>query len=196
MIDLTDSHLLGMGNERKCYVHPDDDSVCIKINRSKSYVNDTPEQSLVEYDYYSYLERRGVPLTHLPGCFGWIETNKGTGLAFERIRATEDGVSLTLDKALEQGALSKSEAKALISDVYRYLFRYRLMLSDLSPDNFGLRFEPEPRLYLIDGLGSRNMDKKYFMRKRWPTLAWIKTWRQWRKYHHRLLTEVSQDVGR
>lgn len=118
MIVLTKSLLLGEGNERACYLHPEIQGKCIKVN--KPFFIGKPEQSLIEYDYYQSLKNRGVEFEFIPQCYGFVETNMGEGLVFERIE-TVKGRSLNLRQALNEGFFDKDSAASMAMDLYRYL---------------------------------------------------------------------------
>ncbi|MGQ4879979.1 YrbL family protein [Billgrantia sp. LNSP4103-1] len=186
-ISLASATLLGKGNERLCYIHPHDETKCIKIDIKKDDRKHLPEQSLVEADYYEYLKKKDVALDHLPDCYGWVETDLGVGLVFDRIMSTTDGKSITLHEAISQLLLTKQEVQRLLDELYLYLIRNSILLSDINSGNLCVSFIGNEKLFLVDGLGARNYDKKYFLKKKIPLLARYKTIRQWRRYHHKCL---------
>lgn len=55
MIDLSDAHLLGKGSSRECYVHPEDDSKCVKVTYSANR-----GITLEEMKHYRRYVRRGI----------------------------------------------------------------------------------------------------------------------------------------
>lgn len=186
MLDLNNAVLLGIGNERACYIHPKETVKCIKVNIEKRDPSHIPQQSLVEYDYYQYLNNKNIPFTYLPRCHGWVETSLGRGLVFDRIISTKQGSSITLTEALSQEIFPKEKLHPAINQLYGYLKRHNILLSDISLSNICVKEGDTTMLYLIDGIGSRNHDIKYKIRKQIPLLAKIKTIRQWQKYHHKL----------
>lgn len=183
MIFFSEDLYIGEGNERICFSYPGENDKCIKITKNKKGVRQ--EQSIVEMDYYDFLNKKNIPLTHLPKCYGWVTTNLGQGLVFEKIEREPEKGALSLKKALEDNIIDKKDARIMVDEVYDYLIRYGIVLADINSENFLVKIN-ERRLYLVDGVGGRNFDMKYKIRKRFATLSNYKTKRQWKKYSFKL----------
>lgn len=177
MFYISEEEVIGEGRERKCYSVPGQRELCIKI--TKDIPGERLEQSLVEYDYYQYLYRKKVPFDYIPHCYGWVDTNLGKGLLFERVISGGSDKSISLRHALDSGLLDAPSIENLLSDLHSYLFRYGIAVSDLTPSNIVCSFDEKNRMYVIDGLGSRNMSLKYRVRKRFDFYSRYKIKQQW-----------------
>ena len=77
MIVLKDENFIGKGNERACYVHPEDCNKAIKITYENNNRKES-KQTKLEVKYYKELEKRKmINFKHLPKYFGEVETDKG-----------------------------------------------------------------------------------------------------------------------
>lgn len=95
MLILKEEDFVGKGNERACYLHPEDKNKAVKVtyennNRKKS------KQTKIEVAYYKKLLKRGLTnWKHLPKFYGEINTNKGKGFVVEIIRDYDGEISKT-----------------------------------------------------------------------------------------------------
>ncbi|MGB0131906.1 PhoP regulatory network protein YrbL [Chlorobium sp.] len=153
MVDLTRARVLGKGSSRLCYVHPDDERKCVKVvyTRRKEIIEE-------ELKYYRQYERRGVSWDMLARSYGIVHTNMGDGAVFGLARDFDGEISLTLDRYLPvmRGSAFEGELRAALEVFRAYLFRERIVLRELKPDNVVYqRISPESgRLVLIDGVGN------------------------------------------
>lgn len=174
VVDLPDSAVLNRGHHRTCFVHPLDPHKCIKV----PLPGGTLDQSLVEHDYYRHLAKRGVPLGHVAGCHGWVDTSLGRGLVFDRIEYAggDDPSSVNLERAISTKLLDEEEIRKGLGDLVTYLREYRILWSDENPKNICVMRRPSLRFVIVDGLGGRTaLDFKYRLLKSAPFLARIYT---------------------
>jgi hypothetical protein len=96
---LNDEHYFGEGGTAKCYYHPNNDNLCIKIAKTKegfSYLQreikyHTKIKNKLFFDYMPYAEYCGC-----------IKTNLGTGLTYKLIKdEINQKRSITLTQYLE-----------------------------------------------------------------------------------------------
>lgn len=74
------SEPIGVGQERACYQHPDDDGKVIKIQKG-----DGDKQTRRELRLYKTLARRDFSdFTHIPRYHGRVATNLGEGMWWTR----------------------------------------------------------------------------------------------------------------
>lgn len=153
MIDLSNSHLLGKGSSRLCYLHPEDPGKCIKITYSRNL--DIEKQELKHYRLH---RRRGISWEMLAKPYGKIETSKGSGVIFSLAHDFDASISRTLDQYLsdEQLTPSAKELSELFDKFRNYMLTERIVIRELKSDNIVLqRLTPnQQRLILIDGLGN------------------------------------------
>lgn len=180
MIELDESLLLGMGNERECYRHPDRSDVCIKVNRAGIRGR---RQNILEFRYFGYLTGRKIPFDHLPLCHGWCETNRGRGLLFEMVTDDDNAISRCLVDQVRAGDMTEDQMWQELSDLHDYLWRHSLVIGDINVDQMLYqRRESGNRLMIIDGMGGRRPGFKATllryvrplarrkMRKNWPRI--------------------------
>ncbi|MEM6673414.1 MAG: YrbL family protein [Planctomycetota bacterium] len=154
MLSLSGSELLGTGRERACYVHPEDESLCIKVDLGVSTRGRRP-QSPQDASYLTHLARRGVPFDHLTRYHGKVETDKGLGYVFDRC-INRDG---TMPRSLRELRQLDAEnwPKALLADLFDFMVEYGVVPSDVSPDNVLFPELESGRIaVLIDGVGNRD----------------------------------------
>ncbi|MGJ0339015.1 YrbL family protein [Aliarcobacter cryaerophilus] len=152
-IELTKDLLLGKGNNRECYVSPKDSYKVIKISISKkSYKN----QNIIEDRYYKYLEKNKISQEHIVKCYGYVDTNLGKGLVFEKI-VNYDGTMPTLFSKvlLEKRVLNTEDLDSLIEELKKYIFNNEILFIDVATSNIFVQEIKKDKFKLIifDGLG-------------------------------------------
>ena len=80
LLNLTE--LIGSGNERDCFIHPDNPKYCVKVTKPGVVGR---RQNEIDMAYFEVLKRRNISSPHIPACHGWVETNRGKGIVVERI---------------------------------------------------------------------------------------------------------------
>lgn len=166
--------MFNRGRHRACFIHPSDPGKCIKVPARPGAFS----QSLVEDDYYRYLARRRVPLDHLAACHGWVDTDRGRGLVFDRIgyEPGASAASVNLERAIATRLIRESEIRAALLELRRYLQRHRILWSDENPKNICVTTHPSLRFVIVDGLGGRQaLNLKYRVLKSVPILARLYT---------------------
>lgn len=93
IIQLDDSLLYGQGSHKKCFLHPHNKNLCIKI----AYNEGGQKDLIREINYIDVLKRRHKDYSILPKYFGKVNTNLGTGYVFEIIRDYNNGRTQTLE---------------------------------------------------------------------------------------------------
>lgn len=102
MIILKDEDFVGKGNERACYIHPEDKNKAIKITYENNNRKES-KQTKLEVNYYKELEKRRMTnFKHLPKYFGEVKTDKGAGFVVELIRDFDGEVSKTFEYYLKK----------------------------------------------------------------------------------------------
>lgn len=151
MIDLNSLELIGKGTNRSCYLHPEDENLCIKITHS----NDHSEMDR-EIEYYKKLKKRNISWELIASYYGSIDTLQGKAEVFDLIRDYDGEVSKTLSYYLQSDEKTKSILNPL--PLLKYLKEYTLeqlvVVKDLNTKNmlYQKLSENESRLILIDGV--------------------------------------------
>ncbi len=79
---LDNNLLIAKGGERDCYLHPNDNSKVIKTLHTQGNHNN---QNELEFNYMNYLKKRKTDLSYVTDCYGYVKTNLGKGLVFDRV---------------------------------------------------------------------------------------------------------------
>lgn len=180
IIFIDDKKILGLGNERICFIHPSDPSKCIKVNQPNVVHRN---QNKIETYYLNKLKKRAVPFTHLADFYGEIDTDWGRGLVFERVLDCDGSPSPRFDQAIENGLISKVQSLPLLQELKNYLLDNAVYIGDCNQDQLLLqRTQSGYRLKVIDGLGTRNYGLKlkllsnilwyarFKIRAKWPVM--------------------------
>ncbi|NTU94312.1 MAG: PhoP regulatory network protein YrbL [Chlorobiaceae bacterium] len=153
MLDLNNSRLLGKGSSRRCYVHPEDSSKCVKV----TYTND-PGIAVKEMQHYRRHLRRGISWEMLARSYGVVDTNKGPGVVFSLAYDYDGEISRTFDSYLATERLTPPAPllTSLLKELRQYMLHEHILIRELKSDNLVFqRTAPDNgRLILIDGVGN------------------------------------------
>ena len=182
---------IGSGQERVCYLHPDDDSKVVKVQKGEI---DT--QTRRELALYDSLQRRGIDdFEHIPRFYGRVQTNLGSGFVVDRIADYDGGESRSLWWHFERG-YPLAEFGPYLEELRRYLLANRIVFS-VDMGRYNILFQKlspqRARLVVIDGLGNHTainwLDNiGYFARS--------KIRRRWRRFIARLQNYSAQTMQR
>lgn len=181
MILLHNNLLFSKGSERACYIHPEDNKKVIKVIYHKKGNNN---QNNLEFKYYQYLSKKDIEYTHITKCYGWVDTNIGKGLVFDRIVNYNGLTSKQLTYFLQNKLLSNSIEKQLIKELKQYLDKNNILFIDIATLNV-LCQEVEDskyRLVIIDGLGPKRDNLKFWIYKYSRLYCRYKNYKQWNKF--------------
>ena len=179
MINLERNNFIGKGYHRLCYRHPEYPGKCIKVSIKKKIPR---RQNEIESKYMNLLNRRLVPFTHIPKCYGWVETNLGPGLVFDLIESDNKVEGTILHKAIIQKIYPRKELEKKLQQVFQYLMDNSIVFADVSLKNMLCVIQDaELKIYIIDGLGSRHINLKFFLNMNILFLARRKTSKQIKK---------------
>jgi len=154
MITLNSDTKFGKGLHRECFVHPDNDQLCIKV---VTYGNQ--QETEREQNYYKQLQKRNIAWDLLPKFHGNIETSMGSGAVFDLVRDYDGEISKTLEHYLKDaGFIQKNRAQiefALI-ELKQYLLKYSVMSMAMKPKNilYQLSESGQGKLFIIDNIGN------------------------------------------
>jgi len=179
---LNEKYFLAKGGERNCYIHPNDASKVIKIVHRNEKHN---EQNKLEYKYYNFLQKRNKPLNHLTKCYGFIDTNLGRGLIYERLKDYDNKPSQSFKMYLEENIFTKEEEYKLVRELKDYLFKNDILFIDVDLSNvFCQEFiKDKYKLVIIDGLGARRLNWRFYSYLYSKTFTRYKIKKQWKKFY-------------
>jgi hypothetical protein len=144
VISLASRTSISRGSFRDCYVHPDDDSRCIKIARLQPSARSSQSNpNLREMMEYERLLSAGAPVQrYFAEVYGLVETDLGPGLCVERLRglAGEEPVPTVVSAALKklQSGLSVSPIKKGIEELMTFCIEYEILASCQELKNIGV----------------------------------------------------------
>lgn len=182
MIDLSKASVIGEGNERICYQHPNNKSKVIKITKSDVK---SRKQNEIDSIYYKYLQVKGIDFSHLAICYGYEKTNLGNGLVFENISNEDNSKIFTFEDILKNKSLDYNVLKTMLDNLANYLMDNKILFVDVGLSNLICKKDTngEYKLIIIDGLGSRHLGLKFWLYRNFLFLAKIKIDKQIKKLY-------------
>jgi hypothetical protein len=181
-LQLSPQYFVAEGTERKCFRHPDDASLCIKVLHPDS----ESDRFKREIRYYARLQRRGVDFRHLTPYRGMIETSLGKGAIFDLVLDDDARISRSLHHYLSQNDRHfNAWIVAEIEQLKQNMYDQWIVFHDLNPTNIlvkRLGFD-EFRLVVINGVGHNHFFpltsyRSVFARKK-LVREWNRCYRQW-----------------
>lgn len=151
MVYLSDDSKLGRGTTRTCYQHPENENLCIKVMHSHSKL----KINFLEFKFYQKLAKKKVPLEHLPQCYGFVETNLGKGLVYERIKSD---YADNLEQIVKRRLLPKKKIISMLKDLENYCLDNIISMCDRGLRNIILS---KNKLYYIDGIITNKKRKSF-----------------------------------
>lgn len=186
ILTLDESLFLARGGERNCYIHPLDNRKVIKIVHREEKHN---EQNKLENKYFIYLKEKEIKLTYLAKCLGFVRTNFGEGLSYERVLDYDYSASKGLKYFLEEKFFTKKEEEKLVLDLKNYLFENDILFVDVDLSNVLCQefCKSKYRLIIIDGLGARRLNWRFHLYLLSLKFTRYKIKKQWKKFYNNYL---------
>ncbi|WP_311945925.1 YrbL family protein [Halomonas piscis] len=174
--------VIGRGDERICYQHPDDPGRCVKLSRREK-----AKQTRRELRYFRRLKRRGVPFTLIPEFFGAVEDAERIGieqaLILDERGELPPNAGEYLARPLAPAQLERFRAG--LEALRDYLLAYNVIPCDLVMSNLlVLEREDATLVMLIDGLGA---SEAIPLAEHVPWLGRQKIRRKWKKFMKKTL---------
>lgn len=144
------------GGTRQCFVHPDDPTLCVKVDRGGVSFTGDEERHMRRVQYL----RRGRPFEACTAYGGRVETSRGTGRVYELVRDARSGrISQPLATYLR---LPRDDGRdRLLCDAFER-FRAAILRDGVAwrdPNTYNLcvqgRADGSFRLVAVDGFGHR-----------------------------------------
>ena len=155
IIQLDDSLLYGQGSHKKCFLHPHNKNLCIKI----AYNEGGQKDLIREINYIDVLKRRHKDYSILPKYYGKVNTNLGTGYVFEIIRDYNNSRTQTLEDFITDLNLfsqNYSLIVRLLKELKEKLYKNEIITMVLFPENilFQKTDENTYRVRIVNDMGS------------------------------------------
>ena len=190
-IILNNELLIAKGGERACYINPYDQKKVIKVLLTKEKDNQRNE---LEYIYMNYLDKKKRDLSALTKCYGYVDTNKGKGLVFDRVIDFDCKTSKSFRYYMVHKLIDLELQEQLLQDLKKYLIQNEILFVDTSLTNIFCQkiAEDKYKLIIVDGLGAKRMGFKFWLYRHSRIYTKYKILRQWSK----LLQMYNKDVLR
>lgn len=184
MIHIDSSLLIGKGYHRECYVHPEDENLCIKV-----VVHGDSREGEREQKYYEQLQKRtDVQWDVLPKFYGIVETDKGQGAVFNIIRDYTGEVSKTLEYYMDNPEEFESIYEG-VRDAFKTFKKqlYKQVILTMNINAYNVLYqkinEKEGQLVIVDNIGISDFFpichySTFFARK--------KIMRKWNRFEEKL----------
>ncbi len=130
MIELNENLLLGKGTKRFVYIHPNDNTKCIKILKSP----DSKKAVKRELNEYKKLVKRDISWKMLSKYYKKVKTNLGDGYIFDLIRDYDGEISKTLPYYLNDKHNFKNiiNPTQCIQNFKDYILKNSIVVGDIS----------------------------------------------------------------
>lgn len=189
-INIEENSYFAKGTHKKCYLHPGNKELCIKIPYSKEGLIDINR----EIKYQNILNNINKRPSCMPNYYGTIETNMETGYIFDYIKEKDGSACATLDTFINDLNLFDENISAIINSLQEFkeeYFKYQIVSMDIYPGNllFQKKEDNSYKVYFINDLGDSSfLHLSYyieFLRKK-------KCKRIWNRFITRLDKSIPQ----
>lgn len=158
MIKIKETDYIGKGNFQKCYMHPENKNLCIKIKIDENCKNIRVERELLYYEKIQSKKLKKIDYSFFAKYHGAVKTNLGEGFIYELIRdEVTNKVSKTLFDYLEMKNSPISD-KVFVSELKklkRAMIANDIIARDLTGKNICCKILSNNtiQLIIIDGIG-------------------------------------------
>lgn len=179
-LQLSKNLILAEGGERICYNHPSDTSKIIKIEKHTAH----NEQNKLEEKYYRFLEKQKASFEHIVKCYGFINTNLGEGLLFDKVVDYDGKDSQHFRYYLRNNLLDSEIEEKLLGELQTYLMDNNILFIDVSTVNLFCQeiAKDSYKLVIFDGLGARRYGFKFFGYMLSKNFTRYKVKKQWKLF--------------
>lgn len=178
MTDYTNWPLIGQGEERSCYLNPDDPTRMVKFSPIRQST-----QTRREIRYFSALIKKGIPFDFIPRYYGEIHEKDRLGIEQEFI-ADEPGSSRAAPTVSDYVSRSLTaeeiaEFKKAYLELKNYLLCWNVIPANLALPNIVVsKTSSGIRLVMVDGVGGTELiplaNWFRFLGKRKIERKWVK----------------------
>ncbi|MFV9550532.1 YrbL family protein [Algibacter sp. PT7-4] len=160
MIIIKETDYIAEGLARKCYYHPNNANLCIKIGKPEverkhlykeiNYYKKIKNKKISKFDYQFYAKYHGE-----------IETNFGVGFVYDLIKdENTETISLTLRNYLmmKNAPFKDAVFKKAINRLKAQMIKHKVFVGDLRARNICCKVlkDNSIELVVVDGLGHRD----------------------------------------
>ena len=158
MLFLSKHQPFAEGTKRRCYVHPDDPDLCVKVPSGQGAGHKQLAEQQLELEDHALLQQRNFPalLERIPRFEGTVATDLGQRIVSQLFHDADGSISRNLGELISEQGLTPDLAKA-VDDLKQWLRDQRLLTRDTGPHNVvAIRLaKGEWKLVIIEGLVNR-----------------------------------------
>ncbi len=162
MLDLKEKFYIGKGDFQKCFIHPDNSNLCVKIKIDDNHKNDRVNKEVKYYEKIQNKRSKYFEYPFLAKFHGKEDTNLGVGFIYDLIRdETTNNVSLTLYDYLVMNESPFSDELFLdhLQKLKKQLIKHKVIVKDLTGKNICCKVLKNGciELVIVDGVGHRDI---------------------------------------
>lgn len=155
---LREEDYFGKGTHKKCYIHPENNKLCIKViyqsNNGKAW-----KELRRELSYYLQLKKKNLTSEILPRYYGEVSTNLGPGYIYDIVRDSDNQISKELHHYLASENLLKENFEQLnksLKNLKHEMLKEGVITSGLYPENILCKKDcnGEIKLLIVDNIGT------------------------------------------
>ena len=157
MINIPEKNYINKGAFQKCYVHPENKNLCIKIKIDENHKDLRVNR---EIKYYKKIQKKKIKSPFWAEYYGIIETNLGTGYVFDLIRdETSNNISKTVSEYLNSNnSIPFNIFEFEFQKLKNLMIKHKIIVRDLTGKNVCCKilYNNSIELVIIDGVGHRD----------------------------------------
>ncbi|MEE4164945.1 MAG: YrbL family protein [Desulfocapsaceae bacterium] len=184
MIILKNTNPIGAGDDRLVYLDPTNPGRCIKIprinyerdfrpagfNETLYWLSRACQARYFDFNYVDVVSAEALKnrnsqesFTHIPYCYGYIETDLGTGVSWQYIVNHDNSSSLSLKDYSDKTVMLTADVKRLLwrglDDFFTWQLEQVIMLREIAYSNTLVRVQQDGtyKLYHIDAIGCADL---------------------------------------
>ena len=158
MLALSSQKPFAEGTKRRCYVHPEDSNLCVKVISSETNDPSQVAEQRLEIRDFELLQRRksAALFERIPRFEGTIDTDLGQGIDSQLYRDADGSISRNFSELIREKGLTPCFAEAVVA-LKEWLRDMRLLTRDTGPHNVVAVHlaEGKWKLVIIEGLVNR-----------------------------------------
>ena len=158
VLSLSSQQQFAEGTKRRCDVHPDDASLCVKVPSGGGDNTKEAAEHRLELSDYVLLQRRCSPglFERIPRFEGTVETDLGQGIVSQLFRDADGSISRNLGELIREQGLTPGLTRA-VDALKHWLLKHRLLTRDTGPHNVVAicMAKDDWKLVIIEGLVNR-----------------------------------------
>jgi len=160
MIEVKDKHFIAEGVYQMCYIHPENEKLCIKFSKQEL----STSRLLYEINYFKKISKKNWKRFEYPfftKYHGEIETNFGTGYVYDFITDETTG---TISKTMEHYLLhpdpkvTDDMLRKAFERLKRLMIKHRVIANDIRSKNICCKIlkDGSIQMIIVDGVGHRD----------------------------------------